>query len=327
MSEADIASPEETRAETGQDIGRGELAGARIGFIGAGRVAQTLAQAFDQENLRVAAVYSRNADAARLVHSLVVSAQPMANAQHVVDACDLVFLTVSDDAIAPVCRGLKWRADHRVVHCSGATELTALDHARTAGAATGGFHPMQMFANPTVALAGLRGCTVGVEAEPMLRSTLEALARRIGCEPLALPAGVRPLYHASAYYVGPFLIALLQEGATLWQSFGATETEALRALMPLLRGTVSAVLDGGLAQGMGGCVARGDVGTIARHIEALDKRSASAGRLYRELTLRNIPLGIQRGTLGPAPAAEIERLVRQPRAEPPASGVAAASTS
>ena len=104
---------------------------------------------------------------------------------------------------------------------------------------------MEMFANPDVALEGLRGCTVGIEAEPDFRRDLERLATSIGCEPLALPAGVRPLYHASAYYVGPFLIALLKEGVELWKSFGAGEADALRAMMPLLRGTVAAVLDGG----------------------------------------------------------------------------------
>ena len=200
----------------------GGLAASRIGFIGAGRVAQTLAPAFDRAGLNVAAFYNRGSDAARLLGSRVPSAQPLTAAQQVVDVCDMVFLTVSDDAILPVCRDLRWEPRHRVVHCSGATELGALDHAKSAGAATGGFHPMQMFANPDVALEGLRGCTVGIEAEPDFRRELERLATSIGCEPLALPPGVRALYHASAYYVGPFLIALLKEGVELWKSFGAS---------------------------------------------------------------------------------------------------------
>ena len=297
------------------------LAALRIGFIGAGRVAQTLAPAFDRANLNVAAFYNRGPDAARQLGSRVPSARPMTHAQQVVDSSDMVFLTVSDDAILPVCRDLRWEPRHRVVHCSGATELAALDHAKSAGAATGGFHPMQMFANPDVALEGLRGCTVGIEAEAGFRPDLEMLATSIGCEPLALPPGVRALYHASAYYVGPFLIALLKEGVELWKSFGASEADALRAMMPLLRGTVAAVLDGGLANGMGGCVARGDLGTITKHLDALDARFPASGALYRELALRNVPLGIERGTLSPQRAAEIENLLRQPHGDAPrASG-------
>src|SRR5262249_16327561 len=145
----------------------------------------------------------------------VPSARQMAQAQEVADTCDLVFLTVSNDAILPVCRDLRWQSHHRVAHCSGATELTALDHPKPPGAAIGGFHPMQMFANPDVALERLRGCTVGIEADGDFRRELELLADGIGCRPLALPPGVRALYHASAYYVGPFLIALLKEGVEL----------------------------------------------------------------------------------------------------------------
>jgi predicted short-subunit dehydrogenase-like oxidoreductase (DUF2520 family) len=148
------------------------LAALKIGFIGAGRVAQTLAPAFDRAGLNVAAFYNRGSDASQLLGSRVPSAGPTTHAQEVVDISDLVFLTVSDDAILPVCRGLRWEPRHRVVHCSGATELAALDHAKFAGALTGGFHPMQMFANPDVALEGLRGCIVGIEAEPDFRREL-----------------------------------------------------------------------------------------------------------------------------------------------------------
>jgi predicted short-subunit dehydrogenase-like oxidoreductase (DUF2520 family) len=119
----------------------------------------------------------------------------------------------------------------------------------------------------------------------------------IGCTPVPVPPGDRALYHASAYYVGPFLMALLAEGATLWQKFGVGEKEALDALLPLLSGTLSAVRDGGLAQGMGGCVARGDVGTVRKHIVAMDRFDREAGNLYRMLAGRTILLGIKRGTL------------------------------
>jgi predicted short-subunit dehydrogenase-like oxidoreductase (DUF2520 family) len=219
------------------------------------------------------------------------------SAQAVADACDFVWVTVSDDAIAPVSGGIAWSPRHKVVHCSGATEVLALSAAKKAGAAIGGFHPLQMFTNPAVALKGLPGCTVGIEADAALHETLNRLALDIGCTPVLVPAGDRALYHASAYYVGPFLIALLAEGTALWRKFGVGEREALNALLPLLSGTLSAVQDGGLAQGMGGCVARGDVGTVRKHVAAMDQLDREAGELYRMLASRTIPLGLKRGTL------------------------------
>src|SRR5712664_771172 len=147
--------------------------------------------------------------------SEVAGLRALPSAQAVADACDFVWITVSDDAIGPVSDGIAWSARHKVVHCSGATEVLALAAAKKAGAAIGGFHPLQMFTNPAVALKGLPGCTVGIEADSALYESLNRLALDIGCAPVLVPAGDRALYHASAYYVGPFLIALLAEGVAL----------------------------------------------------------------------------------------------------------------
>jgi predicted short-subunit dehydrogenase-like oxidoreductase (DUF2520 family) len=117
------------------------------------------------------------------------------------------------------------------------------------------------------------------------------------------------LYHASANYVGPFVIALMQEATTMWRALGASDQEALDALMPLLRGTIAAVQDGGLARGMGGCVARGDIGTVKRHLAAIERLSPEMASLYRQLTLRTIPLAVARGTLPQETAAEIRAIV------------------
>ena len=268
-----------------------------FGFVGCGRVGRTLAQAFAKAGRAVTAACSRRATDAETMVNEVPGVRALRSAQAVADACDFVWITVSDDAIGPVSDGIAWSPRHKVVHCSGATEVLALAAARNAGAAIGGFHPLQMFTNPAVALKGLPGCTVGIEADSALHESLNQLALDVGCTPVRVPAGDRALYHASAYYVGPFLIALLAEGAALWQKFGANEKQALDALLPLLSGTLSAVHDGGLAQGMGGCVARGDVGTVRKHVAAMDRFDRDAGELYRMLASRTIPLGRKRGTL------------------------------
>ncbi len=268
-----------------------------FGFVGCGRVGRTLAQAFATAGRTVTAAWSRRATDIEMMVGEVPGLRTLSSAQAVADACDFVWITVADDAIGPVSDGIAWSPRHKVVHCSGATEVLALAAARRAGAAIGGFHPLQMFTNPAVALKGLPGCTVGIEADAPLHESLKQLALDIGCTPVRVPAGDRALYHASAYYVGPFLIALLAEGAALWQKFGVGEKDALQALLPLLSGTLSAVHDGGLAQGMGGCVARGDVGTVRKHVAAMDQFDHEAGKLYRMLASRTIPLGLKRGTL------------------------------
>jgi predicted short-subunit dehydrogenase-like oxidoreductase (DUF2520 family) len=180
-----------------------------IAFIGAGRVATTLSRAMHLAGLDVVAVFSSNKRRAEAVALQVPGAFAADTAQTAADTGDLVFLTVPDDAIEATCAGIVWRAGQSVAHCSGATDLSALQRASHAGALVGALHPLQMFANPSVALETLPGCTVTIDAKPPLDLRLESICRRVRCRPVRLAPGQRALYHASAYYVGPFLIALM----------------------------------------------------------------------------------------------------------------------
>lgn len=283
----------------------------RIAIVGLGRVGATLAVALHRVGYQVVTVFARDHARAETL-AADVSALAASTVQEAVDMADLVLLTVSDDAIQEVCESVRWRDGQGVVHCSGARELEALAAARACGARTGAFHPLQMFATPAAALETLPGCVVTIDADEPLAAQLGDMARRLACRPMRLTGADRALYHASAYYVGPFLLALIREAAAMWATFGRTERDALDALTPLLRGTVAAALEGGLARGMGGCVARGDAGTVARHLAALDAFSPEAAGLYRQLARRTVPLALERGTLPAARATEIERLLTGP---------------
>ncbi|MFM2399943.1 MAG: hypothetical protein RL341_2100, partial [Pseudomonadota bacterium] len=194
-------------------------------------------------------------------------------------------------------RATQWRTGQSVVHCSGATEVSALDHAKARGAITGGFHPLMAFADVPTALQSLPGCTVAIEAQEPLAATLHDFAQRLQCTPLTLPPGARALYHASAHYAGAFFNALLGEAALMWRQFGATEAQALAALAPLARSTLNNALASSLTQSLPGVVSRGDVGTLQKHLLALDALPADVQALYCSLALRNVPVAQARGSI------------------------------
>ncbi|MBE0622334.1 MAG: DUF2520 domain-containing protein [Burkholderiales bacterium] len=267
----------------------------RIGFVGSGRVGKGLAWGMARSGQRVLAAASRSLASAEQLAARIAGCRALASAQDVVDCSDLVFVTVPDDAIAAVAASLKWREDMAVIHCSGATEVAALSPAAAAGAKVGGFHPLQLFADPEVALAGLPGCTITIEAEAPLLPQLEQLAQSLRCRTLRLPAGCRARYHAAAHYAAGFVITLLNEAAGLWQSFGVDREDTIRALLPLLRGTAASVERSGLAQGLAGTYSRGDIGTLEKHLAELARIGPDALHLYCELALRSIPLGLERG--------------------------------
>jgi predicted short-subunit dehydrogenase-like oxidoreductase (DUF2520 family) len=283
----------------------------RIGFIGAGRVAKALAWGLAEAGHSVVAAASRSPGSAQQLAARITGCRATPQAQDVVDSADLVFITVPDDAIAEVVARLEWRAGVAVAHCSGATEVAVLAAAARAGAEIGGFHPLQLFADPEVALAGLPGCTIAIEAEGVLSLQLERLAAALRCRTMRLPPGCRVRYHVGAHYVGGFAIALMKQATDLWQSFGIGQEEAIRALLPLLRGSAASVERSGLAQGLAGTYSRGDIGTMEKHLAELVRVDPEALRLYCELALRSIPLGVERGGYDETHAEAMRVLLRR----------------
>jgi len=280
----------------------------KLGFIGAGRAGTGLATGFAHAGGDVVAVASRSIASAQALVKRVRGARACAP-QEVADRADLVFLTVPDDAIERVASGIRWRAGSACVHCSGAADLDALKKAAADGALTGGFHPLHMFGEPGQSPDALAGCAIALAGPDALLEKLERLARSLGAKPLRLPEGGRALYHAAANFSGAFVIALVQETIALWKKLGIAEADALAALLPLLRGTVDNVERLGAAGGLGSAVARGDVGTIRRHLDALAQSAPDSLELYRILSLRTIPLALAKGTLKPETAKEITTLL------------------
>jgi len=275
-----------------------------IGFVGAGRVGTGLATGFVRAGHDVVAVASRSIASAQALAKRLPGARAGAP-QEVADRADLVFITVPDDAIESVAASVRWRAGCASVHCSGAADLDTLKKAVADGALAGGFHPLHMFGEPGESPGALAGCAIALAGADALVEKLEGLARSVGARPLRLPEGGRALYHASANFSGAFVIALMQETIALWKKLGIAEGDALAALLPLLRGTVDNVERLGAAGGLGSAVARGDVGTIRRHLEVLAKEAPGSLELYRLLSRRTIPLALAKGTLDARAAREI----------------------
>jgi len=279
-----------------------------LGFIGAGRVGTVLAAGFARAGYQILAVASRRSASARALAKRTRGARVCAP-QEVADGADTIFLTVPDDAIEAVAAGIRWRAGTACVHCSGAAELDTLRKAAQDGALVGGFHPLHMFGEPGESPEALAGCAIALAGAEPIVTRLEELARALGARPLRLPEGGRALYHAAANFSGAFAIALMQETAALWKKLGIPEADAFAALFPLLRGTVDNVERLGAAGGLGSAVARGDAGTIRRHLEVLAKEAPESLGLYRILSLRTIPIAGAKGTLDSKAAAELAALL------------------
>ncbi|MBF6589430.1 MAG: DUF2520 domain-containing protein [Ktedonobacterales bacterium] len=298
----------------------------RIGIIGAGALGVALARALALGGGEVAAVAMRDPErdpgrARALAAALPGTAITVPSA--VVAACDLVFLAVPDDAIAPLAASLAWRDGQGAIHLSGAHGAELLAPAAAQGAATAALHPLMTFPRADLAeqpaedaLARFHGCSWALEAENAdLDARLAQLVAALGGQVIRLWPTDRVAYHAAAVLASNYVIVLLDAATRLWASFGVAEETALQALLPLARAAVGKLEADGLPGALSGPIARGDVGTVAAHLAWLDAQAigdaqgAALRDAYRALARLAIPLAEAKGTLSAASAARLRLLL------------------
>ncbi|MBI3930837.1 MAG: DUF2520 domain-containing protein [Chloroflexi bacterium] len=283
----------------------------KLGFIGAGTVGTALASRLSRRGYRVMAVSSRSRTSAEKLAQAISGCRAVDGNQAVADAAELIFITTPDDTIAPVVSSIKWHRGQSVVHCSGADSTDILEPARKLGARVGAFHPLQTFASAEQAIDNIAGSTFAIEAEEPLLGTLKEMARALEGHWIGLKASDKVLYHAAAVIACNYIVTLIKLATDLWQTFNVPRSQATKALMPLLRGTLNNIDNVGIPQCLTGPIARGDSGTIKKHLNALQKVAPALLSTYRELGLQTIPVALAKGRIGQQQAEELETILKQ----------------
>lgn len=280
-----------------------------LGFIGAGTVGTALAIKLKSRGYPVVAVSSRSRTSAGKLAERVKGCSVVGSSQEVADAAELVFITTPDDAIASVAAQVKWHRGQGVVHCCGSESTDILAPASKAGASTGVFHPLQSFASVEMALENIPGSTVTIEAEPPLLEMLKEITAALDAHWIELTAAARVVYHASAVFACNYLVTLEKLATDLWQTFGIPRQQAIRALLPLIRGTIRNIEAVGIPGCLTGPIARGDINTVAKHLDALKEVAPDLLSAYRELGLKTVPIALDKGKIDQRRAKELESVL------------------
>ncbi len=282
----------------------------KLGFIGAGTVGTALAVRLSSKGYQVVAVSSRSRASAENLAQVISSCRAFDNSQDVVDIAELVFITTPDDAIAKVVSQLKWHVGQSVVHCSGADSAEILQPAKKSGAHAGVFHPLQTFASIKQAMENIPGSTFALEAEEPLLNILKDMATTLDGHWIELKATDKVIYHAAAVMACNYVITLVKLATDLWQTFSIPPQQATQALLPLLRGTISNIETIGIPQCLTGPIARGDAGTVKKHLSALEEVAPAVLSTYRELGLQTIPIALAKGKINEQQAEELKIILK-----------------
>jgi predicted short-subunit dehydrogenase-like oxidoreductase (DUF2520 family) len=268
-----------------------------VGVVGAGRAGTAMAVALARAGHRVVAASAvSDASLRRIGRSLPEAA--VASPDEVVARSDLVLLTVPDDVLPALVKGLaatEVPVEGRLLaHASGRHGLAVLEPATRRGALPLALHPVMTFTGRPDDAAKMAGISFGVTAPEPLRLVAEALVVEMGGEPVFIAEEHRDLYHAGLASAANHLVTLVAASGDLLGQAGVADPA--RMLGPLLHTALENVLGlGDLA--LTGPVARGDADTVAAHVRAIASAAPEALGAYLALARLTADRALAAGTL------------------------------
>ncbi|WP_366499773.1 Rossmann-like and DUF2520 domain-containing protein [Arcanobacterium phocae] len=238
-----------------------------IGIISAGKVGAALGAAWRAAGHQIIGAYATSEASVDRLETMLPGV-PALDVRTIVERSEVVLLAVPDDELAGIISGLaksgSWHAGQLVIHVAGRYGTQILAPAVAQGVLGIAIHPAMTFTGTTLDVARLRGCPFAVTAPTMLQPIGLALVADIGGEGFVIAEGDRPLYHAALAHGANHVVTVIAQAARLLGSIGL-DAEYMRPL-------ITAAVEGALSSGEAlqtGPVVRGDVGTVAEHVETL----------------------------------------------------------
>lgn len=318
--------------------------------IGAGRLGSSLALALREHGLALAG-FTAASPAGRLRAEEWLGLPACASPAALVGLRpDLYFVCVPDAALAGVSAelgsalaaggtahpsadaGPGGHSRPVVAHTSGATSVSVLAPCEMAGAAALVFHPLQTFAEPFTGAWRFAGAGVAITPGPAHADAAGVMGLKIaeilGLRPFFLADDKRSLYHAAASVACNYLVTLEYLANDLFVRAGVPERVTLDLFLPLVRGTLDNLAVRGPVDALTGPLSRGDVATIAAHLQAVAADAPEALPVYRALGVATLELVAARHEVDERLIALMRELLTSPVAAPvPAAGPVAGETS
>lgn len=286
-----------------------------IGIIGAGVVGTAVGVVLSQQGYEVTGVYDIRPEATwQLVER--TGCISLTSPEEVSRLADILFITTSDSAIKGVVDRLSdnmaFYEGQIVLHMSGAQSSEILDRAKPFGAKVLSVHPIQSFANPDRAIEVLPGSVFSIEGDKDAYDVAVGIVEALDGEYFFISREAKPLYHAGACVVSNYLVTLVDFGVKLLETTGIPKNMAVKALMPLINGTVHNIEKIGIPKALTGPIARGDVSTILRHLSCMEKNLPSElMKLYSWLGIFTAQIALEKGSIDDKALEEFRHLFKK----------------
>lgn len=285
----------------------------RFAIIGAGKVGTAIGHILQNGGFNIVAVASRSEKSLDQAQRFITGFKT----QDVTEAAklaDLILITTNDDQVEAVCEEIAKNMgvvpSNVVFHVSGALSTSVLHAARKSGARVGSIHPLQSFATVEGAIRQLPGSVFGMTAEEDVLLLAREIVEALGGTAIQIKDEDKALYHAAACVASNYFVALIHFAQSIYRGIGVPPEVALQALLPLIKGTLANMESQGTSAALTGPIARGDMGPIKAHLDALKKKLPEKEKLYCELGKYTTLVALEKGTISEGTKRELIQLLQ-----------------
>ncbi len=261
-----------------------------INIIGAGRLGLALAQALNRVGFSVRCLIDKRKESLNRARERQV-AQIYSENLFELQTADIIFICVNDDQIGFVLSELTDVLKEKKVadfafHCSGALSAAALDTLREFDIKIGSMHPIQTLAGTVEDYEKLFGIYFALEGDDEAISAARFIVQKLSGKSIVLSELDKTTHHLACTFAANYVNFLISIVVKLYEEIGIDEKRAREMVRPLVLSSVENSLEKGVENSITGPAARGDVGTIEKHLEILKEKFPEFEKIYKLLGKR-----------------------------------------
>jgi predicted short-subunit dehydrogenase-like oxidoreductase (DUF2520 family) len=247
-----------------------------VSFIGSGNLAWHLAPALDNTEYRVVEVYSPNHQHAKALVERLYHAEVKDSLDFSSSSARIFVIAVSDDLITEVAQEIILPANAMLLHTSGSQPINVLAYAATQR--LGVFYPLQTFTKSKK--VDFLDIPFFIESEDHeTEVAMLSMAKAISKKVYKISSAERKALHVAAVFASNFTNHML----AISRDIMIENKLDFDWLKPLIAETVNKSLTLTPDQAQTGPAKRGDLETLDKHLEFLQKDEALA-EIYRMLS-------------------------------------------
>ncbi len=243
-----------------------------VGFIGAGKVGNTLGKYFEQNNIELTGYYDTDKNAAMEAADFTLSSV-YTSLSELVNYSDIIFITTTDNTIQNVWEDIKELSiEGKIIcHCSGALSSDIFKGIGEKGGFGYSIHPLFSCSSKTSSYKKLYDALITIEGSPERLQEVEEFFKKLGNSTRIIDSSQKNKYHAAAVFASNQSIALAGQGVDLLEQCGFTRDEAIKSVLFLMGHAIENIEKQGLEEALTGPVERNDIMTVRKHLQVLSE--------------------------------------------------------